>query len=74
MDIAKPFDIKVVACVMVPSKKNKLSADMIGIDWKEYENNPIDFILHAGKMANEVLLTSPNSFRSGLDLIKELKK
>ena len=74
VDIAKPFDIKVVACVMVPSKKNKLSADMIGIDWKEYENNPIDFILHAGKMANEVLLTSPNSFRSGLDLIKELKK
>jgi 5,10-methylenetetrahydrofolate reductase len=74
VDIAKPFGIKVVACIMAPSEKNKSSADMIGLNWKEYEKNPIDFILQAGKIANEVLVTSPNSFTSGIDLLKELKK
>jgi 5,10-methylenetetrahydrofolate reductase len=74
VDIAKPLKINVVACIMVPSQKNIPSADAIGLDWKEYENNPTDFILQAGKIADEVLLTSPNSFSSGLDLLKELKK
>ena len=74
VDIAKPFKINVVACIMVPSKKNISSANAIGLNWKEYEHNPIDFILQAGKIADEVLLTSPNSFSSGLDLLKELKK
>lgn len=74
VDIAKPWGIKVVACIMAPSEKNKSSADMIGLNWKEYEKNPIDFIRQAGKIANEVLVTSPNSFTSGIDLLKKLKK
>jgi hypothetical protein len=74
VDIAKPAGIKVVACVMTPSKKNKPSADMIGLNWKEYENNPIDFIRQAANIADEVLITSPNSFKSGIDLLKDLKK
>jgi homocysteine S-methyltransferase len=74
VDIAKPFKIKVVACIMVPSQKNISSANAIGLNWSEYENNPIDFVLQAGKIADEVLLTSPNSFSSGLHLLKELKR
>jgi hypothetical protein len=74
VDIAKPLGIKVVACIMAPSEKNKSSANMIGLNWKEYEKKPIDFIRQAGKIANEVLITSPNSFTSGIDLLKELKK
>ena len=70
VDIAKPYEIKVVACIMAPSEKNKSSADIIGLEWKEYENNPIDFIRQAGKVANEILLTSPNSFRTGLELLR----
>ena len=73
VDIARPHKIKVMACIMIPSEKNKVSAEMIGLDWKEYQNNPIDFIKDAGKIANGVLLTSPNSFRFGLELLKELK-
>jgi 5,10-methylenetetrahydrofolate reductase len=73
VDIAKPFRIKVVACIMVPSQKNASSADAIGLNWNEYANNPIDFVLEAAKMTDEVLLTSPNSFASGLDLLKEVK-
>jgi 5,10-methylenetetrahydrofolate reductase len=74
VDIAKPFRINVVACIMVPSKKNLSSANAIGLNWNEYENNPIDFIMQAGKIADEVLLTSPNSFLAGLELLQELKK
>jgi 5,10-methylenetetrahydrofolate reductase len=73
VDIAKPFKIKVVACIMVPSQKNTSSANTIGLNWNEYANNPIDFVLQAGKIADEVLLTSPNSFASGLDLLKSVK-
>ena len=74
VDIAKSFKIKVVACVMVPSDKNRRSADIIGLDWKEYEKNPVDFIKAASTLADEVLISSPNSFRMGIDLIKSLRQ
>lgn len=72
-DLAKPYGIKVTAVVMVPSEKNLQSATLIGIDWSEYETNPVDFILQATKIADLVLLTSPNSFASGVQLLHELK-
>ncbi|SRR5579884_1286562 len=74
VDIAKPYSIRVTACIMVPSEKNRYSANMIGLDWKEYSGSPVDFIKQAAKTADEVLLTSPNSFSSGLELLNELRK
>jgi len=74
VDLAKSHNILVVACIMVPSKKNQTSAEKIGLDWKEYQNNAVDFILQAGNLASEVLLTSPNSFLSGLELLEKLHK
>jgi 5,10-methylenetetrahydrofolate reductase len=74
VDIVKSFKIKVVACVMVPSDKNRRSADIIGLDWKEYEKNPVDFIKAASTLADEVLISSPNSFRMGIDLLKSLRQ
>src|ERR687893_949639 len=71
--IAKSNKIKVVACIMVPSDKNKFSAETIGLDWKEYEKNPIDYVLEAGKIADEVTLTSPGSFSQGLEFLKQLR-
>jgi hypothetical protein len=53
---------------MVPSKNNQTSAEMIGLDWKEYENNAVK----AGDLANEVMLTSPNSFKSAVELLDRL--
>jgi 5,10-methylenetetrahydrofolate reductase len=73
-DLAKPYGIKVTAVVMVPSEKNRQSASLIGLDWSEYESNPVDFIREAAKMADSVLLTSPNSFASGLQLLRGLKQ
>jgi hypothetical protein len=70
--IAKSNKIKVVACIMIPADKNLFSARKIGLDWTEYEKNPIDFVRQAGKAADEVTLTSPGSFNSGLDFLKQL--
>jgi 5,10-methylenetetrahydrofolate reductase len=70
--ISKSNKIKVVACIMIPADKNMLSARKIGLDWTEYEKNPIDFVLQAGKAADEVTLTSPGSFNAGLDFLKQL--
>jgi 5,10-methylenetetrahydrofolate reductase len=70
--IAKSNKIKVVACIMIPADKNILSARKIGLDWTEYEKNPIDFVLQAGKAADEVTLTSPGSYNAGLDFLKQL--
>jgi 5,10-methylenetetrahydrofolate reductase len=73
-DRIKPYNIPLVACIMVPSKLNQLSAEMIGLDWKSYESNPIDFIREAGNIATGgVLLTSPNSFKSAIELLQKLK-
>jgi 5,10-methylenetetrahydrofolate reductase len=73
VDLAKPHGIKVAAVIMVPSEKNRQSASMIGLDWSEYEKNTVDFVKKAARMADRVLLTSPNSFGSGLELLKQLK-
>src|ERR687889_1904399 len=63
--IAKSNNIKVVACIMIPAEKNKFSADTIGLDWKEYEKNAVDFVLQAGKNTDEEKPTSPGSFKVG---------
>ncbi len=73
VDILKPYKIKVIACIMLPSEKNKKSADMIGLSWKEYEKTPIDFIVQIGKMTDEIILSSPNDFSSGIEVLKGLK-
>lgn len=73
VDLAKPHGIKVVAVVMVPAEKNRHSASIIGLNWSEYEKNTADFVREAAGIADRVLLTSPNSFGSGLELLKQLK-
>ncbi len=72
VDLARPNGIKVVACIMTPSEKNLQSAKIIGLDWSQYEKNPVDFIKNAAKIADGVLLTSPNSFKSGLEILKQI--
>jgi 5,10-methylenetetrahydrofolate reductase len=73
IDQIRPFDIKIIACIMIPSEKNKRSAELIGLNWKEYEQEPIEFIKNCGKIADEVLITSPNHFALATEILKELK-
>jgi hypothetical protein len=57
---------------MVPSPKNKESARMIDLDWKSYEKDTGSFIKNAHDMCGEVLISSPNSFDDGINLLKKL--
>ncbi len=72
-DLVRPFNIKIIACIMLPSQKNKRSAELIGLNWQEYEKEPIEFIINCGKIADEVLLTSPNHFALATEILKELR-
>ena len=68
----KPYDIPIIACVMVPSDKNIKSAERIGLDWRGYRNDPVEFIKCAGNIVGEVIVTSPNSFDAGIEIVKKL--
>jgi 5,10-methylenetetrahydrofolate reductase len=74
VDLARPYGIKIIACILCPSEKNRISARNIGLDWSAYEKHPVHFISEAAMLSEKVLLCSPNSFNDGLDLVKELGK
>ena len=69
----EPSPIKLIPCIMLPSEKNSQAAKMIGLDWKEYEDNVLEFILQVGKLVDHILITSPNSFSEGVDLLSKIK-
>lgn len=73
VDHAKSNSIKVTSTIMVPSPKNRESATMIDLDWSKYENDVDSFIRRAHGMCGEVLLTSPNSFNEGINLLSKIK-
>lgn len=68
----KGNNIKVASTIMVPSPKNKECAALIDLNWREYENDVYSFIRHAHDMCGEVLITSPNSFNEGIDLLSKI--
>jgi 5,10-methylenetetrahydrofolate reductase len=70
VDNIKSYGIKVMPCIMVPSIKNKESAKMINLDWCGYEKDIDSFIRRAYGMCGEVLVTSPNSFDDGMNVLK----
>lgn len=72
-DIAKSHNIRVIPCIMIPSEKNRSSAESIGLDWSNYEDNPYSFIKAAYDICGEVLMTSPMSFDDGLEMLRRLK-
>ncbi len=71
--LLEPSPIKLIPCIMIPSEKNNQAAKMIGLDWKGYENNLLEFILQVGDLVDHILITSPNSFSEGVDLISKIK-
>lgn len=73
-DLAKEHGVKVLPCIMVPSEKNKRSAEMIGLDWSNYRDDPYSFIKRAYDICGEVLMTSPLSFKDGIEILRRLKR
>lgn len=74
VDKLKPQGFKVIPCVMIPSEKNAKSAEMVGIDFAKYQDNLIEFLSEILNSAGDILITSPNDFKSGLDALSKLKE
>jgi len=72
-DHAKSNNIQVIPNIMIPSPKNKESAKLIGLDWRDYENDTHSFIRGALDICGEVLITSPNSFNEGINALNILR-
>lgn len=74
VDKLKPQGFRIVPCILLPSEKNKKSAEFLNLDWSSYEDNVADFVKSIHKLTGEVLLTSPNDFHTARKTIAELEK
>ena len=72
--LLEPHNIKLIPCIMIPSKKNIQAAKMFGVDWKEYEDNVQEFIYDIGKLSEQILITSPNNFNEGVEILRKINK
>lgn len=72
VDRVKANNMCIIPCIMVPSPKNRVSAASINLDWSKYDQDVESFILEAYKLCGEVMITSPNSFNDGIDILKRL--
>jgi len=73
VDHTKSNNMRVIATIMIPSPKNVESARLIDLDWRAYENNTYSFIRQASDICGEVLLTSPNNFNEGINLLSKIE-
>jgi 5,10-methylenetetrahydrofolate reductase len=71
--LLKPHPIKLIPCIMIPSEKNIKAAKMIGLDWEEYKDDVVELIFEIGKIVDHVLITSPNDFNEGVQILKRIK-
>jgi len=71
-DLIKPNNIQLIPCIMVPSVKNERAAAMIGLDWSEYQDNFLGFLKDVYQETDYILITSPNSFDEGIEVLKKI--
>jgi homocysteine S-methyltransferase len=72
VDNLKPHGFKIIPCILLPSEKNKKSAQLLELDWSEYKNSVEDFIRKIHNIAGDVLVTSPNDFTSAKEILGKL--
>jgi len=72
VDELKPQGFKVIPCVLLPSEKNANSAKFLKLDWSGYQNNVVDFIKNIHRIADDVLISSPNDYAKAQNLFKSL--
>ena len=63
---------RIIPCILLPSEKNKNSAEFLNLDWSEYEENPECFIKEIHQIAGDVLITSPNDFFFAKEILKKI--
>jgi len=72
VDELKPQGFKVIPCVLLPSEKNANSAKFLKLDWSGYQDNVVDFIKNIHRIADDVLISSPNDYVKAQNLFKSL--
>ena len=72
VDELKPQGFKVIPCVLLPSEKNVNSAKFLKLDWSGYQDNVVDFIKNIHRIADDVLISSPNDYVKAQNLFKSL--
>ena len=72
VDELKPQGFKVIPCVLLPSEKNANSAKFLKLDWSDYQDNVVDFIKNIHRIADDVLISSPNDYAKAQNLFKSL--
>ncbi len=71
--LLNPHQIKLIPCIMIPSEKNTKAAKMIGLNWEEYKDDVLEFIFEIGKLVDHILISSPNDFNEGVNILKKIK-
>ncbi|MGI0083311.1 MAG: 5,10-methenyltetrahydrofolate synthetase [Nitrosopumilaceae archaeon] len=72
VDKLKPHGFRIIPCIMLPSEKNERSAKILNLNWSSYKTDAIRFIKEAYKIADNVLISSPNDFKGALETLKKL--
>ncbi len=72
IEMLEPYSINLIPCIMIPSEKNLKAAKMIGLDWTEYKNNVMEILHQTSEIVDQILITSPNSFNEGIEILKNI--
>ncbi len=73
VDKLKPQGFRIIPCVLISSEKNLKSAQMLKLDWSEYNKDLVGFVKQVDKIAGNVLISSPNDFAGALEFLHRLK-
>ena len=65
-------EFRVIPCILLPSEKNEASAKFLGLDWKEYREDPSEFIKEIHDMTGDVLITSPSDFAFAKNVLEKI--
>lgn len=72
-DICRSNNIELVATLLVPTPKNLASAEKLGLRWQPDGAHTIKQAQTLFREGVSVLLTSPQSFKDGLEFGKKLR-
>ncbi len=72
VDKLKPQGFRIIPCILLASDLNQKSAQMLNLDWSEYNKDMVKFVKEVHKIAGDVLLSSPNDFKVALGVLRNL--
>jgi len=72
VDKLKPQGFKIIPCILLPSDKNKKSAEFLKLDWFSYKESVVEFIKKIHEITGDVLIISPNDFKGAQETLKKL--